>query len=154
VRKVKLTLGVLMICALFIPLSECSRGQQRSATPPRAKTVVQKIFPRSDGQTDYNYGATRLGPSINGVVTLVAFGWPLVFAFLSGGLRGKRRAWILYPCELLLGIGTIYWIYAVTEGGRRLWGAYLVFALTTAYIAAALVDIGRSVRGRSRLTSS
>jgi hypothetical protein len=147
VRKAKLTLGLLMTCALFVPLSECSRGGERPATPPRSKTLVQKIFPRSDAQTDYNYGATRLGPSINGVLTSIAFGWPLLFALLNRRLSGQRRGWILYAFELLLGVGTIYWIYAVTEGGKRLWGAYLVFALTIAYVVAAMVDLGKSVRG-------
>lgn len=140
-----------MICALFVPLSECSRGGQRSGTPPpRSKTLVQKIFPRSDGQTDYNYGATRLGPSINGVLTLIAFGWPMLFALLNRRLAGKHFIWILYVFEILLGAGTIYWIYAVTEGGRRLWGAYLVCALTTIYVVAALADLGKSLSRSSR----
>ena len=136
-----------MLAALFVPLSECSRGGKKPDTPPPPKTFVQKIFPRSDAQTDYDYGATRLGPSLNGVLTLIAFGWPLALALLNGRVSGKRRAWIFYTLEVLLGAGTIYWIYAVTEASTRLWGAYYVLALTIAYIIAALFDLGRGMRG-------
>ena len=115
------------------------------ATPP-PKTFVQKIFPRSDAQTDYDYGATRLGSSLTGVLTLIAFGWPLTLALLNGRVSGKRHAWIFYTLEVLLGAGTIYWIYAVTEASTRLWGAYFVFALTIAYIIAALVDLRTSLQ--------
>jgi hypothetical protein len=146
VHKVKLTLGVLMIGALFVPLSECTHGGKAPATPPPPKTLVQKIFPRSDARTDYDYGAARLGPSLNGVLTLIAFGWPLGLALLGRRVAGKRRAWILYTLELLLCAGTIYWIHAVTEYATRLWGAYLVFSLTIAYAIAALIDLWTSLR--------
>ena len=152
-RKLKLTLGILMIAALFVPLSECSRGKKPD-TPPPPKTFVQKIFPRSDAQTDYDYGATRLGPSLNGVLTLIAFGWPLTLALLNGSVAGKRRAWIFYTLEVLLGAGTIYWIYAVTEASTRLWGAYFVFTLTIAYTVVALVDLGRSLQGVTASSAS
>ena len=134
VRKLKLTLGVLMIAALFVPLSECCRSGKGRRPFRRRKTLVQKIFPRSDEQSDYDYGATRLGPSMNGVLTLIAFGWPLVLALCNPRVISKRRAWILYTVELLLSAGTIYWIYAVTRFATRLWGAFLVFALTSPYM--------------------
>jgi hypothetical protein len=147
VHKLKLTLGVLMIAALFAPLSQCSRGGKSNALPPPAKTGWQKIFPRSDEQTDYDYGATRLAPSLNGVLTLIAFGWPLVLAPLGRRAHGKRRAWLLNGLELLLCAGTMWWIYAVTEASTRLWGAYFVFALTSAYALATLVDLFGNMRG-------
>ncbi len=129
-----------MIAALFVPLSECSHGGKGPVTPPPPKSFVQKIFPRSDAQTEYEYGITRLRPSLNGALTLVAFGWPLALALLNRRVEGKRRAWIFHLLEILLCAGTIFWIYAVTEGGTRLWGAYLVFALTILYTIAALID--------------
>ena len=146
-HKIKLTLGVLMIAALFAPLSQCSHGGKSNALPPPAKTGWQKIFPRSDEQTDYDYGATRLAPSLNGGVTMVAFGWPLVLALLGRRAQGRRRAWLLYGLELLLCAGTLWWVYAVTEAGTRLWGAYFVFALASAYALAALVDLFRNIHG-------
>ena len=152
-QKVKLTLGVLMIVALFVPLSQCSHGGKENALPPPPKTGLQKIFPRSDEQTDYDYGATRLAPSLNGVVTLVAFTWPLVLALLGRRARGKHRAWLLSGLEILLCAGTIWFIYALTEGSTRLWGAWFVFALTSAYGIAAVVDLGGSLR-RSQASSS
>jgi hypothetical protein len=146
-------LGILMIAALFVPLSECSRGGKTSPTPAPPRTLVQKVFPRSDAQTDYDYGATRLGLSINGVATLVAFGWPLALALLDRRIAGKRRAWILYVLELLLCAGTIYWVYTATLVGTRLWGAYLVFALTTAYAIATLLDLAASWRRKVARTA-
>ena len=148
VRKLKPTLGILMIAALFVPLSECSRGDRTADTPPPAKTLLQKIFPRSDAQTDYDYGATHLEPSLNGALTLVAFCWPLLLALLNGRVAGKGRARILYVLEIVLGAGTIFWIYAVTEAGTRLWGAYFVFGLTIVYTIAALMDLLVSCRAR------
>ena len=145
-HKLKLTLGVLMIAALFVPLSQCSHGGKTNAPPPPAKTGLQKFFPRSDAQTEYDYGATRLAPSLNGVLTLVAFGWPLVLALVGRRVRGKRRAWLFYGLELLLCAGTIWWIYAITEGATRLWGACFVFALTSIYALAALLDLAASWR--------
>lgn len=147
-RRLKLTLGILMIAALFVPLSECSRGGKTSSTPTPPRTLLQKVFPKSDAQTEYDYGAARLGPSINGIATLVAFGWPLALALLNWRMAGKRRAWILYVFEFLLCAGTLYWLHLATSIGTRLWGAYLVFALTVAYAIAALFGIWTGLRPR------
>jgi len=135
-----------MIAALFVPLSECSRSEVVPITPVPSRTLWQKIFPHSDAQTDYDYGASRLGLSISGIGTLIAFGWPLVFALINQSIAGKRRAWILPALELLLCAGTIYWIHLATLVGKRLWGTYLVFALMIAYAIAALVDLASGWR--------
>ena len=138
-----------MIAALFVPLSECSRDGKPPTTPVPSRTLLQKIFPQSDAQTDYDYGAARLGLSINGIATLIAFGWPLVLALINQSIAGKRRAWILHMLELLLCAGTIYWIYLATLVGKRLWGTYLVFALMVAYAIAASVDLASGWRRKS-----
>ena len=101
-QKLKLTLGILMLAALFTPLSQCSRGGKENALPPPPKAGWQKIFPRSDEHTDYDYGATHIDPSLAGVLTLVAFAWPLGLALVGWRVRGKRRAWLFYILELLL----------------------------------------------------
>lgn len=140
-HKLKLTLGVLMIAALFVPLSECSHAGKANDLPPPAKTGIQKIFPRSDAKTEYSYGATRIGLSLQGASAVVAFSWPVVLVLLERRARGKRFAWLLYATEILLCAGTIWWIYAVSEAGKRLWGAYFVFALMGLYAIAALADL-------------
>ncbi|MBA3544208.1 MAG: hypothetical protein H0T83_07210 [Chthoniobacterales bacterium] len=147
-------LGVLMLGALFVPLSECSHGGKANDLPPPPKTGLQKIFPRSDAQTEYSYGATRIGLSLHGAAAVVAFGWPLVLALLEQRARGKRHAWLLYTLELLLCAGTIWWIYAVSEGGKRLWGAYFVFALMGLYVVAALIDFWTKGRGGAQRARS
>jgi hypothetical protein len=154
VQKLKLTLGILMLVALFTPLSQCSRGRKENALPPPAKTGWQKIFPRSDEYTDYDYGATRIDASLAGILTLVAFAWPLGLAFVGRRVRGKRRAWLFYILELLLCAGSIWMIYAISEGGTRLWGAYFTFALAALYAVAALADLFGSVFGRDSRSSS
>lgn len=143
-----------MIGALFIPLSECSHGGPKTGTPPPPRTLVQTIFPRSDAQTEYNYGATRLGPSLNGLLTLTAFGWPLMLAVLNRRVAGKRRAWLFYSLEVVLAGGTLYWIWATTFGGTLLWGGYVVFAVTIAYAIAALLNIWQNLRSTRRRTGS
>ncbi len=146
-RRLKLTLGVLMIAALFVPLSECSHGK-KPETPPPPKTLAQKIFPRSNSHTDYDYGAIRLAPSLNGALTAVAFGWPLALALCNWRVAGKRHAWIFFALEVLLGAATIYWVYFTTAPGIRLWGAYFVFALIIAYTIAALRDFVTSFQAK------
>ncbi len=120
----------------------------RCRRPP--KTGWQKIFPRSDAQTDYDYGATRIDPSLNGVLTLIAFAWPLGLA-LAGRGSAESDARGFFTCSsFCFAPGTIWFIYAITEGGTRLWGAYFVFALTSAYALAALRDFfGSLLGGRS-----
>jgi len=135
-----------MIAALFVPLSECSRGEKSPTTPVPSRTLLQRIFPQSDAQTDYDYGATRLSLSINGITTLIAFGWPLVLALINLSIAEKGRAWILHVLELLLCAGTIYWIHIATLAGKRLWGTYLVFVLMVAYAIAALVNLASGWR--------
>lgn len=138
-----------MLAALLTPLSECSRGNKANALPPPAKTGWQKIFPRSDSHTDYDYGATRLDLSLGGALTLVAFAWPIGLAIVGRRVRGKRRAWLFHILEILLCAGSIYWIYAITEAGTRLWGAYFVFAIIGVYALATLRDLFGSVSGTS-----
>lgn len=146
-QKLKLTLGILMVAALFTPLSQCSHSRKENSLPPPLKTGWQKIFPRSDEYANYDYGATRLEASLGGVLTLLTFAWPLGLAFVGRRVRGKRRAWIFYALELLLCAGSAWMIYAISEGGTRLWGAYFAFALVTLYALAALWDFFGSVFG-------
>jgi hypothetical protein len=145
-----LILGVLMIAALFVPLSKCSHGAKENDVPPPAKTGLQKIFPRDDPRTDYDYGVKRLAPSTYGALTLVAFGWPLAVALLGRRARGKRFVWLLYVLELLLCAGTIWWIYPLSDSARFLWGTYFVWVLVSTYAIAALLDLGTSLRGDAR----
>jgi hypothetical protein len=142
VQKTKLTLAILLLAALFLPLSKCSRGG-KSAAPmlPAKKSFAQQIFPRSDPQTDYDYGFKHLKASLHGLVSLVAFGWPFVLALLNRRAAGKRFTPLFYLLELLLSAGTLYWLYAVTVVGTRLWGAYVVIGLVAGYALAALVDL-------------
>ena len=89
-RKLKLTLAIALLAALFLPLSKCSRGGKAAPSAPPPKSFAQQIFPRSDAQTDYDYGFKHLRPSLHGLVSLVAFGWPLVLALLNRRAAGKR----------------------------------------------------------------
>jgi len=141
VHKLKLTLAIALLAALFLPLSKCSRGGKAAPSTPPPKSFAQQIFPRSDARTDYDYGFKHLRPSLHGLVSLVAFGWPLALALLNRRVVGKRFSPLFYLLELLLSAGTLYWLYAVTVAGTRLWGAYVIAALVVVYALAALVDL-------------
>jgi hypothetical protein len=149
VHKLKLVLGILMIAALFVPLSQCSHDRKENTAPSPPKTGVQKVFPRNDARTDYDYGAKHFDKRVlHGDLTLVAFGWPLGFALLGWRWRSKRFGWLLCGAEILLGAGTIWFIYTMSAFfGDRLWGAWFVMLLTSAYAAAAAVDLFGSLRG-------
>ena len=133
-----------MIAALFVPLSECSRGEKPPTTPVPSRTLLQKIFPRSDAQTDYDYGAARLGLSINGIATLIAFGWPLVLALMNQSIAEKRVP-ESSMCSSSCCAGTICWIHIATLAGKRLW-AHTSCSPDGRCAIAALVDLASGRR--------
>lgn len=146
-RKAKLAMAVLLVCALCLPLSQCSRQDDSSTKSNQSKTLPQRIFPQSDDRTDYQYGIANIRFSFDGLCTVLAFGWPLIFALVGRRAAGKRFSWLLHFTELFLCAGTIYWLYALTSFGQWLYGAYVVFVIIVIYAGIVLFCLFEYLRG-------
>src|ERR1051326_2362180 len=143
-QRVRLGAAIVLICAIVLPLSQCQNGGVALPTP-EALAHAHHLFPRSDNDFQYYYGikylrAAFMSPKDNGLLgalTLIAFLWPLGFAIWSQKSQFPRFWWIFYSSELLLCAGAAYWVYALTFGGRWLYGFYVaegaiaIYAVTT-----------------------
>lgn len=150
-HKIRLSLAIVLIGVIFLPLSQCSQhGDDRAPITPQAFAHARHLFPRSDNDFQYQYAVKDLGFSSSGVVTLIAFAWPLASVILSRKRREARFWWIFHFVELLLCAGTIYWISALTLGGRWLYGAYVGEVAISLYACTSLIFIVDRFRNRFR----
>ena len=125
-RKLRLTAAIVLVCAIFLPLSECSQGQNHPQTTQ--KSLAQRVYPQSNTEFSYQYGYRSISFDLMGVFTLLAFAWPVAFAlFVRRNLR-PRMKWAFRILELLLCAGTIYWLNVISFrsfGATWLYGAYI-----------------------------
>lgn len=152
-QKVRLGAAIVLLCAICLPLSQCASLGGRTDTP-QAFADARHLFPRSDDAFDYYYGieylqAAFVSPKDHGLLgalTLIAFMWPLAFAIWSRKSTLPRFWWIFYTVELLLCAGTGYWVYALTQGGRWLYGLYVAEVAIAIYASTTLISIVDRVR--------
>jgi hypothetical protein len=130
-HKFRLAAAAVLICAIFLPLSECSRRD--NPPPPAPRSFSHTLLPQSDADFSYQYGFRALGFSAAGILTIIAFVWPFAFTIFGDKRRGPRLRWVLLSAELLLCAGTAYWVHAIMLGGRWLYGAYVVLAAILAF---------------------
>jgi hypothetical protein len=146
IRRLRLTGAIVLVCAIFLPLSECSQGENHPQTAAQ-KSVAQRLYPQSNAEFSYQYGFRSIGFDTMGLFTILAFGWPLAFAlFVRRNLR-PRMKWTFRILELLLCAGSIYWLNVLSFhsfGATWLYGAYIgviaVSVFTCLGIAAWFVD--------------
>jgi hypothetical protein len=144
-RKIRLTAALALICAMCLPLSQCSK--QKDARHPQAtKSISQQLFPRSDDLFSYEYAVSELGFTPRGALTLLAFTWPILFIVIGSKLSEWHFSWILYLLELLLCGGTIYWLCGLTLFGGWLYGAYVVFVSIVIFGCTALISLFYATR--------
>ena len=159
-HKIRLAMAIVLVCAIFLPLSQCSSPSGRTETP-QAYAHSRHLFPQSDNDFQYHYGIKYLvigfmsprEDGLLGALTLTAFLWPLAFAIWSQKSRLPRFWWIFYTGELLLCAGTAYWVHALTQGGRWLYGAYVGEAAISIYACTTLISIFDRIRNRFRVRS-
>jgi hypothetical protein len=126
IRKLRLTAAIVLVCAIFLPLSECSQGDNHSQ--PAQKSVAQRLYPQSNAEFSYQYGYRSIDFDTMGLFTILAFGWPLAFALLVRRNLRPRMKWTFRILELLLCAGTIYWLNVLSFhsfGATWLYGAYI-----------------------------
>ncbi len=126
IRKLRLAAAILLVCAVFLPLSECSQDEKHPQAAP--KSVVQRIHPQSNAQFSYQYGYRSIALDLSGLFTVIAFGWPLAFALAVRRNLHPRTKWVFRILELCLCTGTIYWLDVLSFhgfGATWLYGAYI-----------------------------
>lgn len=153
-QKIRLGAAIVLLCAIFLPLNQCS-SQSGSTETPQALAHARHLFPRSDKDFSYQYAIKQIGFSLGGTLTLIAFAWPLAFAIWSRKSRLRRFWWIFYTGELLLCSGTAYWVCALTQEFvgevRWLYGFYVAEAAIAIYACTSLIVVVDRIRNRSRL---
>ena len=131
-RKIRRFAAVLLLCAAFLPLGQCSRYS--GAPPPRPTTILQWMFPRDDSAWHYDYAVKWVDFSFGGALTVLAFVWPLLFIVLFRWVEKPRRLWLLRTLELLLCAGTVYWTYLLLGFDEHwLYGAYVTLLAILLY---------------------
>ena len=136
-RKVRLMAAIALVCAIALPLSEC---QKSHVNEPGKKSLAQQLFPQDNGDFLYFYGYEALGSPLGGTMTVLAFAWPLTFFFFTRKNFGFRLRLFFQILEVLLCAGSIYWLRALTMGGRWLYGAYVGIAAVALFTGAGLAS--------------
>jgi hypothetical protein len=157
-KHIRLGAAIVLVCTVFLPLSQCSSGGVNDTRSPRAFAHSRHLFPQSDNDFQYQYGIKYLQGAfmspkdygVNGALTLITFLWPLAFVALDKRFGRSRFWWIWSVTALLLCAGTAYWLKALTLDGRWLYGAYLGEIAIAIYACASLILTINRLRGRSR----
>lgn len=146
-RKIRVTAAIILLCAIFLPLSECSR-HEHAQVPPAQKSLFQQLFPQDNDDFVYQYasGVVKFSTWQAGGFALLALLWPFAALILDKKLRGRRFVWILYLIELLLCAGSVYWLYCFTAMGRWLYGAYVVCAAMAVLAVTTIILMVERVR--------
>jgi len=133
-HKVRLTAAAVLLVAIVLPLSECQHRDTFSHAP---KSVTQQLFPKSNADFSYQYAYKAVDFTWFGIVTALAYTWPIFFfALLEHSLRARL---FIQPVELLLCVATLYWVRVLSFGGTYLYGAYVAAAVITFGFATFLV---------------
>lgn len=148
-QRMRLIAAIVLVCAIFLPLSECSRRDDKTFVPSQ-KTLSQHLLPQDNNDFVYNYviGVVRPSSWQAALFALIALLWPLAASLFDKKLARKRFGWLIYILELALCYGTIYWLSLFTALGRWLYGAYVVAVATGIFACVTLVLLVLSVRNR------
>jgi hypothetical protein len=136
-RRVRLIAAIVLVCAIVLPLSECQKGHSYQ---PVKKTISNELFPQDNSDFLYYYGYEALGSPLGATLTGLAFAWPLIFLLSVRKRVGFRLRLSLQLLELLLCAGTIYWVHALTMGGRWLYGFYVSIIAVAVFTCAGLAS--------------
>lgn len=155
-QKIRLSAAIALVCAIFLPLSQCSEHGTRATRTPEALGHSRHFFPRDGDGFSYQYAIKSViaglkNPKDNGLallVTLIAFLWPLGFAIWSRQSEFARFWWVFYSVELLLCAGTGYLVYSAAFGrdARWLYGFYVAEGAVAIYASSALILFAHRLR--------
>jgi hypothetical protein len=135
-RRIRLVASLALLCALFLPLSECRKD---AGLPPEQPTFAQRLFPQDNERASYRYAFELVHGDWGGVLTVAAFCWPALL--LAAALKWPRfgESWLTHLLELAA-CGGSAWLISLLAGlfGHPLYGAYIAFTAIGLYACAAL----------------
>src|SRR6184192_347038 len=94
-QRIRLIAAVVLVVSIFLPLSECSRRDDKTFVPPQ-KTLSQHLFPQDNNDFVYYYAIGIVRPSTwqAAIVALIALLWPLAAFLFDQKLARKRFGWM------------------------------------------------------------
>ncbi|HPA18590.1 MAG TPA: hypothetical protein PLU30_12640 [Verrucomicrobiae bacterium] len=216
-RKIKTVAGIVLCCSVLLPVSRCSRAQQRQVASnmetavmmacclaggtrsERARTedtgsqvgsaglasndvggaadaagesppviavgasgasvghssLKEWLFPWGDDYYTYTYPFERFGSDREGILTTLAYIWPVVVLLLGWWFGGCRFGWLLDILALLLCAETCLAVVVLYMFSDLAIGACVAFAAAGAYACACLTGLiaGMVAAIRRRLSS-
>jgi hypothetical protein len=140
-QKVKRWAAILLLCALFLPLSRCGHDD-----PSIRHGLMHQVFPISDEHVSYEYAFRKFVKFPEGLYTALAFGWPLLFVFLGPKIAERRFEWLFHVTAMLFCLGSLWWLVVLTFFGDPLYGGYLYFVSVVTYFAASVWSLVHCIR--------
>jgi membrane-associated HD superfamily phosphohydrolase len=112
ILKLKFLSSLLLVCCLFLPLSQCS-----SSTTPKSGTSQQEVITKQ-----YAFNSAS---EVNSWLNLLALLSPFVALVLTIKSKHKIKASLVV---LLISLGTLYSVFCATLWSERiLFGGYLAY---------------------------
>ncbi len=124
-KYIKRIAAITLLCAFFLPLSQCTVSTSPGVETQQVSTEVT-----------YVYSAYKW-PSLGSFMALIAFFWPLGSFLKSGGSASV----MINSVELLLCAGTGFMLFALINIGSLLVGAYVAIASVTTYALATILQM-------------
>lgn len=127
IKIIKLLSAVLLLVAMFLPLSRCSRSE------PAPKKEIVYEYTYSWSHFDYRDPSSTL--------PVIAFLWPLPIVLYD--IFGKKQ-WLktfLSWLEPLLAVGSGYLLYLRTMFGELLFGGYVAYIALSAYFLVSIIAL-------------
>ena len=127
---VKRVAGIVLLAALFLPLSQCTLEQEHPQTKAAERTVT------------VTYAYTAFEHSIvDGFAAYGAFLWPLLLAAACRIWPGLSRRLSVLVLELLLCLASAYELFGLLVMKEVLYGGYLAAGAIGAYLIAVLAQL-------------
>jgi hypothetical protein len=149
-NKIRLGAAIALLCAMFLPLSECSGRTPKQAPAPPAKPLMRQLVSGCDNAADCKVVAKELTLSWEGALQLLTFTWPFIFLPLAAKWAGRRFTWIMHLLELLLCAGTLYMLWGITLFDEARYGTTVVLAAVLTYGISAIIYLVRAIRAALR----
>ena len=160
--KVRLAATIALLCAVFMPLSECTGCTGSSESAPSAgkelakdakeapqTPILRQLISGCSQKGECRVVAEELdfsGEFWVSTLKLLTFSWPLIFMLMTERWRGRRFTWLLHLLELLLCGGTLYMLWGFVFLGELRYGATVVIVATLTYAVTALIAIVQTIR--------
>lgn len=131
IGRLKLLFSVLLICCLFLPLSQCTKIEKQNNGAEPKKVI----------ENQYAFKSPKEIESWVSALTLIA---PFALFFIAQKSLSKIKIAIVF---LLFSGAAFYVTFSVTFGSDRiLIGGYLAYTSSISLIVLTLIELGLSIR--------